>query len=191
VKFDSSFYAVSGLERTGSAFLGERHDAMRKGPQPNLDESIVGTITPQKEPGQVYLDMPIISTQYWFAGVWLSESGNLYVATEEKAVLRLPDAFRRGRNVDSFEKFPVPSLLGGVWGLSDDSVFTWGIRAVGKKQDYPVFRFDGKSWKEMPALEFEVQAMHGISPDCIWAVGKDSGVAVERLQVEAIPCPET
>ena len=59
----------------------------------------------------------------------------------------------------------VDSGLEGIWGLSDTCMFAWG---AGKQPT--MFHNDGSGWREVPTPG-HVVAVHGTSPDLIFAVG--------------------
>lgn len=67
----------------------------------------------------------------------------------------------------------VNASLDGLFGLNDEFVLARGRRTGAK----PVFRWDGREWTEIAAPEFEVRAMHGTAPDCIYTVGYEGGIA--------------
>jgi hypothetical protein len=172
--FSTSYYAVSGLSYDRCCFLAERHPAGVESARKRVDESIVVILSPKREPNQIFVNAVRISND-WHSGLWVSSEDTLFVATQQDRVLRLPAAFRPEVTHHEFQVDSIRSTLTDIWGLSDDCVFTWGIRGIGDDQEYPIFRFDGMKWNEMPSPGFEIYAMHGLSPDLVWAVG--DGVA--------------
>lgn len=66
----------------------------------------------------------------------------------------------------------------GIWGLADDCIFVWGTRRdAQRKLHYPVFRWDGATWKELPPLPRACTSIHGIAPDLVYAVGYHGMIA--------------
>ncbi|MFN0062566.1 MAG: hypothetical protein ACKVPX_08605 [Myxococcaceae bacterium] len=186
-EFSTTYYAVSGPSYDRCCFLAERHPADVESARKRVDESIVVAISPKKEPGQLHVNLVRISND-WHCGLWLSPDETLFVATQQDRVLRMPKAFRPELTHTDFQVDNIRSTLTDIWGLTDDCVFTWGIRGVGDDQEYPIFRFDGTQWNEMPSPGFEVYAMHGLSPNLIWAVG--DGVAFwNGSQWKQFPAP--
>jgi hypothetical protein len=105
----------------------------------------------------------------WYTGLWRSPRGSVYVAASNGEVhVKLdPEPTAGEWRVDR-----VAGTLAGIWGLDDKSIFTWGLRG----SSTVVYRFDGTSWKEVPSPG-EIVGMHGISPDLVYAVGRDGLVA--------------
>ena len=86
-------------------------------------------------------------TSSWLTSAWASGTGALYVADAFKQVLvnrQLVNDIHLGP--DSFETHPVEASLHGIWGVSDECVFTWGARFDKGAFNYPVFQWNGKLW---------------------------------------------
>ncbi|MFN0062563.1 MAG: hypothetical protein ACKVPX_08590 [Myxococcaceae bacterium] len=187
-KFSSSYRAVSGPAYDRCAFLAERHPSKVESFRPRVDESIVVVVSPEKQPGKIHVNLVDISNGV-HCGLWMSPEETLFVATRQDRVLRLPKAFRPRLTYKDYVVDEIRSTLSDVWGLSADFVLTWGIRGVGEAQEYPVFRFDGKKWKEIPSPKFDIYAMHGLSPDLVYAVG-DGAIAVwNGAKWKRVPAP--
>jgi hypothetical protein len=105
----------------------------------------------------------------WYTGLWRSPKGKVYVAASTGEVHTNPDPEPRATKW-SVER--VAGTLAGIWGLDDRCVFTWGLRGSGAV----LHRFDGKRWEEVPSPG-QIVGMHGISPDLVYAVGRDGLVA--------------
>ena len=102
----------------------------------------------------------------WYTDLWRSEAGLVYVTDAGGFIQQTsaPDA-------TTWSTHTVPGVLVGVWGLSDEHVFAWGLRG---KSDFMV-RWDGKAWADMPAPQGGIVAIHGTRPDLLFAVG-DGGL---------------
>src|SRR6185503_14559732 len=74
----------------------------------------------------------------WLTGLWRSEEGTVYVADSEGLISTWRDLGPQRREEDAWEEVKLDARLRGVWGLSDECVFTWG--RVG--EDYRMFRYD-------------------------------------------------
>jgi hypothetical protein len=106
----------------------------------------------------------------WYTGLWRSPSGKCYVSTSHGEVLFNPDPKPRAA---PWQSQRVPATLAGIWGLTDELIFTWGLRGSSPI----VLRFDGTAWKELPAPPGEIVGMHGISEKLVYAVGRDGLIA--------------
>jgi hypothetical protein len=164
------YYSASGLTVDACAFLGQRYDEER-GYKPFESECWVMGIRPGPR-DDVKVTFHFGSTG-WLTRLWRSPGGAVFASsTTDSQVLYHPDL--RGDPERKFESMKLGAPLNGVWGLEDDFVLAWGATFEGTRH---VFRFDGKKWKEMPAPDFEVRAMHGLAPDFVYAVGVGGGVA--------------
>lgn len=107
----------------------------------------------------------------WKTGVWQSRSGQVFVSTSEGYIFRNPDPV--GGGIWDYER--VPFSLSGVWGLSDDNVFVWGLTAEAPAMAH----FNGQRWTaiDAPSKESLVGGMHGISRSMIYAVGGQGLIA--------------
>ncbi|MFY1829224.1 hypothetical protein ACN47A_25120 [Myxococcus fulvus] len=170
VKVVTSYYSASGLTLDASSFLGQRYDEER-GFKPFESECWVMRLWP-KEGGGLNTSTHLGSTG-WLTGLWRSPEGAVFVSsgTDEK-VLFHPDM--QGDPDRKFENMELDVSPNGVWGLDGRFVLAWGSTFEGT---HHVYRYDGKAWKELPAPDFEVRAMHGLAPDFILAVGTGGGAA--------------
>jgi hypothetical protein len=163
------YYSASGLDLDACSYLGQRYDEER-GYKPFEGECWVMSHKPRGKTGTTVTTH--LGSTGWLTRLWRSPSGAVFVSSATDAqVLYHPDV---GGEQQKFEKMKLDAPLNGVWGLEDDFVLAWGATFEGTRH---VFRFDGKKWKEMPAPDFEVRAMHGLAPDFVYAVGVGGGVA--------------
>lgn len=118
----------------------------------------------------------------WYTRTWMSPSGVVYV-TDAAGAIHVNRDVRE--HPQTWETFDVRPVMTGVWGLADDLVFAWG--KIGR--DAPIFRWDGRSWTEMPDLGVLVFSMHGIRADEIYAacdegvLARWDGHAWHRVQI--------
>ncbi|MCP3098219.1 hypothetical protein LZ198_04920 [Myxococcus sp. K15C18031901] len=166
----TNYYSASGPEVDACAFLGQRYDEER-GYKPFESECWVLSFRPKAGGG--------LSAMYHFGStgllsrLWRSPRGAVFASSVTDAkILFHPDL--HGDPKHRFESMKLGVPLNGVWGLDDNYVLAWGATFEGTRH---VFRYDGKNWNEIPSPDFEVRAMHGLAPDCIYAVGVGGGVA--------------
>lgn len=107
-------------------------------------------------------------------GVWRSPSNACFAASGLGEVLYNPDPRALGAHPWKTLDVHVGNLM-GVWGLSDDAVYTWGSTSRGGGN--VVYRLKDERWQALPPLDFAVHALHGVSPECLFAVGAHGGVA--------------
>ena len=143
------------------SMVGHRYDAtVGFAPPENMESWVV-----LYRHGEVTVTWPKTD---WYTRTWMSPTGVVYVTDAAGAV-------HVNRNVrehpHAWETFPLRPVLTGVWGISDDVVFAWGKLGT----DAPIFRWDGKTWTEIPNTGALVFTMHGTAPDAIYA-SCDEGV---------------
>ncbi|MCP3065267.1 hypothetical protein LXT21_41490 [Myxococcus sp. K38C18041901] len=166
----SDYYSASGPALDDCAFLGQRYDEER-GYKPLEGECWVLSLRPKAGGGLTA--MYHFGSTGWLTRLWRSPSGAVFASSvTDSKVLFHPDL--HGDPKHRFESMKLGAPLNGVWGLDDDFVLAWGATFENTRH---VFRYDGKKWKELPAPDFEVRAMHGLSPDLVYAVGVGGGVA--------------
>jgi len=100
----------------------------------------------------------------WYTGCYYSPQRTAWVTESHGTVLRFPDLPAR---IDRVEEHNLQGLLGGIWGLGDDFVVTWGER----ENRGVMYRWDGARWSEIPAPGPHVLAVHGTAPDLLVAAG--------------------
>jgi hypothetical protein len=156
---------VSGGTVQDCHFLADRWDG--KSWMEDHAESWVGQVVD----GQLFT---LLGQVGWLTSLWRSPSGRVYVSE---------GSYRRGgvhinRSDDplhpAWEFHPLPCVVSGVFGLDDDFVLVWG--PLVQKRAEAFFRWDGKRWHELPCPG-EVFAVHGLSPELIYAVGTDGLIA--------------
>lgn len=115
-----------------------------------------------KELGTVYK----YGNAVWLTGLWRSPEGPVYVSDSDGVVRIWLDFEQKREEGAAWEEVKLDARLSGLWGLSDDCVFTWG--KVG--DDDRMFRYDGRTWHPIPSPG-HVSVLHGLSPDFVYAVG--------------------
>jgi len=152
---------ASGTSIGACHFLALRFDD-RHGFKPDSGESWIL----QKVGGTTHL---LRGGLGWYTGLWRSPSGKVHVASSAGEVHVNPDPEPRAApwRVDR-----LAGTLSGIWGLSDDLVFTWGLRGPGTV----MYRYDGARWEEIDSPG-EVVGMGGLSPKLIYAVGVNGLIA--------------
>jgi hypothetical protein len=112
----------------------------------------------------------------FLTGIWRSMGGVTYLSDATLPGVHIyDDVMDQGRSPRDYELDMLPE---GVWGLDEQNVFAWGTRkGASGAHEYPIYRWDGRDWHEMPRPGFAVTAMHGISPELIYAAGWQGGVA--------------
>ncbi|WP_241757817.1 hypothetical protein [Myxococcus landrumensis] len=166
----TDYYSASGPSLDACAFLGQRYDEGR-GYKPFEGECWLLSI--QREAEGALSAVNHFGSTGWWTRLWRSPTGGVFVSsTTDAKVLYHPDL--QGEPENDFESKKLGVTLNGVWGLDDDFVLAWGATFEGTRH---VFRYDGKKWKELPAPDFEVRAMHGLAPNFVYAVGVGGGIA--------------
>lgn len=110
----------------------------------------------------------------WYTGLWTSPTGAAFLSDANGAVHRLPPG-ASSEVAGNWVTDSVNATVMGVWGLSDEHVFAWGLAAEARPA---VFGWSGRDWRELPPLEERVIAMHGLRADAILAVGEKGLVAI-------------
>src|SRR5262249_54980192 len=176
-----AYYAVSGLSWNDCVFLGMRYNEVT-GFRSHRGECWILRNEPEGEDGHAFITHRGQDT--YLTDVWLSPGNRCFASGA--ALLYNPDVMSPA---NEWQEQDVRSGMAfdGVWGLSDDCVFTWGAEWEGA---HHLFRFNGKKWREIPGPGFGIAAMHGIAPDCLVAVGKSGEAAVFRSkQWQVLPTP--
>jgi hypothetical protein len=165
------YHSASGPAYDNCCFLGQRFDS-EQGYHPGDSECWVLQATPTPD-GDVSVTHQY-GTQRWLTGLWRSPRGVVYVSDSTGEMHLNPDLAAD----DSHQRWMRQKLkasLDGVWGLDDSNVFAWG----GTFDDrFSVFRWDGRTWSEMPSPGFDVRAVHGLSPTLLCAVGRKGGIGL-------------
>ncbi|WP_224363121.1 hypothetical protein [Hyalangium versicolor] len=165
MKLAHEFRQASGPSAWDCHFLADRWDG--KGWVEDHAESWVGQVVG----GRIF---PLLGQVGWLTGLWRSPSGTVYVA--EGSYLRGGVHINRARDPlhPSWEFHALPCLAMGIWGLSDNLVLAWGPRIDQQKPS--LFRWDGAKWHEWSSPG-SIIAMHGVSPELIYAVGREGLIA--------------
>jgi hypothetical protein len=165
---DTCYLSASGASYEDAVFIGQRFDGDR-GFRPRESESWILCNEPGDGGVKTSLHIP---SSTWYEAVWRSPSGQVFLADAvNRAVYRCARLSDDEGGLWRDDRFP--AAIHGVWGLSDDAVFAWG----GNREGFPMFRWNGDAWAAMPAPGFEVFALHGTAPSCLWAVGDAGQVA--------------
>jgi len=106
----------------------------------------------------------MFGTSGWLTGLWWSPSGTAYVSEIDGTMHVCRDV--KNSEPDAWEEVTLDAQLSGVWGLSEECVFTWGQR----NEKNRMYRHDGRKWYSMPSPG-DVSVLRGLSPDFLYAVG--------------------
>lgn len=117
------------------------------------------------------------SFRSFVTGIWRGPSKTVYATDADMGGLYVfKDIMDTSRPPDHVKLDDVTPE--GIWGLGDDAIYVWGTRMdADRKKTYPVFRFDGSTWNELPPLPHPTNRIHGVSPDVIYACGWNGMIA--------------
>lgn len=171
----SIYSSASGLSYADCVYIGRR---WRDAYGTNLTDSDFWILVNRPEPGvesQTY-------TRWgpWkniLTGLWRAlPSGIVYVAdASQRSIHVYDDVMDQSREP---RRYPLRFAPEGIWGLDDQHVFTFGTaKDPSGNLEYPVARFDGRAWHELPNPGFPISKMHGIAPDFVYAAGWRGGMA--------------
>lgn len=165
---ETCYLSASGRSQEDCVFIGQRYDADR-GFKPREAESWLMLHTRVEAGVQTSAHIP---SSTWYTAVWRAPSGQVFLADAvNRAVYRCPALTGPEGGVWSDER--LPAAIHGLWGIDDNDVYAWG----GNREGFPMFHWDGDAWRDMAAPGFEVFALHGTAPNCLWAVGDAGQVA--------------
>jgi hypothetical protein len=124
------------------------------------------------------------------SNLWTSDSGQTYLCVaSEGGVIRY-------RNIcvediaAAEEVFRLPFVPRGVWGLDEEHVYCWGQASPSEgTHEHRVSCFDGEQWTGLPDTPFEVLALHGCAPDCLYAVGHKGILRWDGQGWHELPAP--
>lgn len=167
---------ASGRAYTDCVFIGRR---WREAYGTNLSDSDFWILvnSPNPEPGVPSRTYTRWNSKNIKTGIWRSlATDRVYVADASLPAIHVyHDVMDQSREADRHRLRFAPE---GVWGLDDENVFAWGTgKDASGKFVYPVVRFDGHQWQEMPNPGFAISKMHGIAPDFVYAAGWGGGMA--------------
>jgi len=167
---ETSYLSASGSSDIDCVFIGHRFDT-DIGFRPGEIESWILTT---EDDGS---DAPPCHVQYgaarWYTGVWRSPAKVTYVVDGDGEVHVNSNLWATDSHL-KWTRHPLQASLFGVFGLDDQNVWVWGQRRV---TTGVMFRWDGVSWNEVPAPTFEVVQVHGTTPNLLFAVGRNGGIA--------------
>jgi hypothetical protein len=127
-------------------------------------ESWIIHFPPEKDRKGNYAVVFEFSDACWLTGLWKSLEGPVYVSNMDGTMHIRRDWKKKGK--EAWEEVELDAQLSGVWGLSDECVFTW----VRKGDEHRMFRYDGRQWHPMPSPG-DASVLHGVAPDLVYAVG--------------------
>ena len=154
MKLAHHFNHASGLP-TDFHFVGYRYPS-RYGFTPEMGESYALQFRDSRTDA-------LLRQRGWYTGLWRSPGGHVYVSDAVGRVHVNTDPMPR-KAPWRFDK--LPGLLQGVWGVNDNFVVVWGH--LPNKE--VMYRWNGSTWSEMESPG-RVYAMHGSTPDFVYAVG--------------------
>ncbi len=158
MKISARYASISGTSLDDCFIIAERFPE-QYGPGRDGSEYCVLAAEPEKP------SRPRMGSTCKFSGVWSSGDGQGWAISDDGEIAR------PGVDEDPYEVDSVPI---GIWGLNENCVFVWGGSWEEPNQ---VFFFDGNEWQQIEAPDFPVRTIHGCAPDCIYAAGRDSGIA--------------
>ena len=167
---ETAYFHASGVAHDDCAFIGQRFDGDR-GYRPGASECWVMQAARQPD-GSVFVTHQY-GTQRWFTGLWRSLEGKTYVSDGTGEVHHNADTAAEDSHL-RWTRHKLKSSLDGIWGLDDHHVFTWGATL---DDQFLFYRWDGKSWAEMPSPGFDVRSVHGLGPRSLWAGGLGGALA--------------
>ncbi len=167
-----SYFSVSGPAHDDCSFIGRRNRERYGMSAADADFWLMAN----RVEGGTVMTHKRGPWKNFITGIWRSPLGVNYVADAT-----LPGVHRYDDMLNDSAQ-PRDSTLDmlpeGVWGLDDANVFAWGTRkGASVAREYPIYRWDGQHWREMPAPGFAVTVMHGIAPDLVYAAGWQGGIA--------------
>lgn len=164
------YTAASGTDVCDCLILGQRYDEVA-GFHAHRSESWVCHTEPDGDGGFAFVTDSRVDTH--LTGAWRSPRGQCFVTGAQlfyhPDIRDDPDGLRW-----AYLDLPPYVAAGGVWGLDDDHVFVWGGEWEGAQRMY---RWRDGALDEMAAPRFEVSALHGVAPDCLYAVGAGGCIA--------------
>ena len=169
MKLETAYYGASGPAFSDCYFLGQRYDSAA-GYKPIEGECWV--LGAQVNPKGGYTVSRYRGSTAWYTGLWRSATGRVFVCDGDGRIATNPDLLT-DQGKGKWDETKLGHALFGIWGLDDANVFAWGART----NSHHIYRFDGKSWAEIASPGFEIDSVHGLSPDFIYAVGHDGGIA--------------
>lgn len=171
--FRIDYSSASGFSLDSFCFLAHRYDP-DIGVKRLESESIVVRCETWPNPAggdPLYSEQILYWTTARLVELWRSASGQLFVADSFGKILHT--VLGAPATSVTWDETTVDARLHGVWGLDDDLVFAFGRTNKGSA----MFQWEGTRWSPVPAPGFEVEGLHGLSRDSIWAGGAGGKVA--------------
>ncbi len=163
--------AGSGLRCSAGAFIAHRYDP-DVGFRPGEGESFVVRMLLEKGADEDDTEVKaVLATEAWLTGIWRSGRGDLFVTESRGHAYVAPPVGEAERT--PWKKTKLEGTLWGVWGLSEKAVYAWGVQSGAGT----LFRWDGKSWKPVPAPDFPIESLHGPSEQFLLAAGEGGRIA--------------
>jgi hypothetical protein len=160
VGYRHEFNAMTGLKRDACHWLAYRSSDRSPAVDPQNGQSFVGFTTNTR------LTSSLLHNG-WMTGLYQTAS-KVWVSEATGRVFMNPTLGLSAR----WQTFELDGVLRGIWGLSDDCVFAWGMHAKA-----PVaYHYDGTEWRSVASPGYVV-GMHGMAPDQVFAVGQKGLVA--------------
>jgi hypothetical protein len=165
------YQAASGTDIRDCVLLGQRYDEVT-GFRAHRGESWVCRTEPAgDEDGFEFITECQVDTI--LSGIWRSPSGACFVTGAQLFYHPDPRADLDGTGW-IYQDLPPYVAANGVWGLDDDHVYVWGGEWDGPRRMY---RWRDGALEEMASPTFRVKALHGVAPDCLYAVGEGGAIA--------------
>lgn len=179
------YLQASGPACHDCVMIGRR---WRDGYGSTADDSDFWIVTNRLEDGKTRTRPQYGPMRQFLTGCWRAPSGVAYFSNASDLRITVMDDPIGGSVPPRL--YPLGILPKGIWGLDDEHVWTWGMRKREGKQEQALFFFDGKEWSEVPSPDFAISAMHGTSPDLLYAVGWQGGIArLDRGAWTRFPAP--
>lgn len=153
------FAGATGHSRDDCRWLGYRFDE-EVGFRPEQADCWVGTSTRDRIESTMVQRGWLTAIHETPSKTWLSDSaGRIY---------EYPDKSLSGARTTH----PLSGVLRGVWGLSDELVFTWGTL----RGEPVAYAWDGGEWRQVQTPGHLI-AVHGADPGLVFGVGQQGLIA--------------
>lgn len=153
-----AFVAASGTAPSDCALLAQRWDADLDGYRHGSGETHIMTVSPTT----ARLELGGVT---WLTGIWRSPGRTVFVSDADGYVHVL-------RPGEAWRELEVDGTLIGVWGLEDETVWTWGSRGT----EHVLYRWNGTGFLSVESPG-PIVAMGGHDVTALYAVGHGGLVA--------------
>ncbi|MGE0784922.1 MAG: hypothetical protein AB7S26_04475 [Sandaracinaceae bacterium] len=165
---------ASGVDHRDCVFLGRRWRDEYGTTMADSDFSILVNVPDDQHEATTHLRVA-----YWrnlLTGIWRSPTKKVFVADASLPAIHLfADLMSDARTQQTFRLRFAPE---GVYGFDDEHIYTFGTtKTADGDWVYPVARWDGSGFTEMPSPGFPISRMHGLAPDFLYAAGWRGGMA--------------